>query len=312
MTDTVVASSLTPASNNTGQSTAVRIFKVSDIPAAMDKMKWPVAAALMRHWFNGSPWKNASGGMEKEEKEHARPIPDQYIEENIVKMGWVLKFKKPNETLQVLKGVWKNEKAMPEIRSKILRAFGKAAPGCYPIKFNGKGREAEKFGYFNSRAVTFSQMGGGELDELRGALANFNMRVIAEGVVNVFDKKIVFVADRLGYYAEDNYDFNDGDDYISQPLGYWNFDGVAGVLDANAQNMAIDQQTAGIARSSIFGMSKASEQRYIEAANKRYFFIQNKHFVEYRKLHSKGGDFKIFSDIFYESINPVSIELVKN
>ncbi|WWL44175.1 DUF6402 family protein [Pseudomonas parakoreensis] len=68
MADTVVASSLTPASNKAGQSTVVRLFKVSDIPAAMDKMKWPVAAALMRHWFNGAPWKNASGGMERRKR----------------------------------------------------------------------------------------------------------------------------------------------------------------------------------------------------------------------------------------------------
>ena len=55
MADTLVASSLTPASNKAGQSTAVRLFKVSDIPGAMDKMKWPVAAALMRHWFTVLP-----------------------------------------------------------------------------------------------------------------------------------------------------------------------------------------------------------------------------------------------------------------
>lgn len=160
--------------------------------------------------------------------------------------------------------------------------------------------------YYHSELTALRQ-----LDELRGALANFNRRVIAEGVANVFDTKIEFVASRLGFYAEDTYDFNDGDDFISQPLGYWNFDGVAGVVDANAQNIAIDQETAGIAQSSIFGMSKASEQRFIEAANKRYFFTQNKHFVEYRKRYSKSGDFRIVSDIFYEAIVPFSIEVAK-
>ncbi|OLU28717.1 hypothetical protein BVH03_12125 [Pseudomonas sp. PA15(2017)] len=311
MADTVVSSSLTPANNSAGQSTAVRLFKVSDIPGAMDKMKWPVAAALMRHWFNGTPWENASGGMGTEEKERTRPVPDQYIEESIVKMNWVLKFKKPEETRQVLKAAWNNAKAMPEIRTKILRAFGNSGPGCYPVTFNGRGRAAERFGYFNSRAVNFSQFGGGELDELRGALANFNMRVIAEGAVNVFDKKIVFVADRLGYYVEDNYDFSDGDDFVSQPLGYWNFDGVAGVIEANAQNMAINEEMAAIGRSSIFGASDAVQKQFVEASNRRYFLIQNKHFVAYRKQFSKGGDFKLFSDIFYETIAPVSIELVK-
>ncbi len=290
----------------------MRIFKVSDIPAAMDKMKWPVAAALMRHWFNGAPWKNASGGMEKEEKAHVRPVPDQYIEENIVKMDWVLKFKKPRETLQILKEAWQNEKAMPLIQSRLQKACGSVAHGCYPVTFSGKGRAAEQFGYFNSRAVNFSQLGGGELDELRGALANFNVRVIAEGVTNVFDKKMEFVASRLGFYAEDTYDLNDGDDFISQPLGYWNFDGAAGVVDADAQNIAIDQETAGIAQSSIFVMSKASAQRFVEAANKRYFFIQNNHFVEYRKRYSKGGGFRIFSDIFYEAITPFCVEVAKS
>ncbi|ADD53001.1 DUF6402 family protein [Pseudomonas syringae group genomosp. 3] len=311
MTDNTVASSLTPASNQAGKTATVRQFKVSDIPAAMDKMKWPVAAALMRHWFNGKPWANASGGMETEEKQRTRPVPDEYIEENIVKMAWVLKFEKPAETRRILGGAWNNAKALPEIRTKILRAFGQSAPGCYPVRFNGKGREAEKFGYFNSRSVNFGQLGGGELDELRGALANFNMRVVAEGVVNVFDDKVEFVADRLGYYVEDNYDFSDGDDFFSQPLGYWNFDGVAGLFEANGQNAAIAQETTAIAKSSIFGMSEASEKRYIEMGNKRYFFIQNKHFVEYRKLYSKGGDFKIFSDIFYEQITPISIKFVR-
>lgn len=311
MANTAVTSSLTPASNTAGKATTVRQFKVSDIPAAMDKMKWPVAAALMRHWFSGDPWPNASGGMGKEEKEHARPVPGKYIEEQIVKIAWVLQYESPREIKQILKSAWNNNKAIPEIRKNILRHFSNFAPGCYPMTFSGKGRSAEEFGYFNSRAVTFSQLGGGELDELRGALANFNMRVIAEGAVNVTDEKIEFIASRLGYYVEDNYDFNDGDDFISQPLGFWNFDGVAGLLEANAKNYAINEEISGIARQSIFGMSSTAEKKFIETANKRYFLIQNKHFVEYRKLHAKGGDFRLFSDIFYEDITPTSIEFTK-
>ena len=40
----------------------------------------------------------------------------------------------------------------------------------------------ERFGYFNSRAITFSKWGSEGLNDLRGALADFNLRVAAEAV----------------------------------------------------------------------------------------------------------------------------------
>ena len=30
-------------------------FDIQDIPEAMDKLKLPVSAAMMRHWFEGAP-----------------------------------------------------------------------------------------------------------------------------------------------------------------------------------------------------------------------------------------------------------------
>lgn len=34
---------------------SVDFFHIDMIPDAMDKMKWPVAAKLMRHWFDTKP-----------------------------------------------------------------------------------------------------------------------------------------------------------------------------------------------------------------------------------------------------------------
>ncbi|WP_446730903.1 DUF6402 family protein, partial [Pseudomonas sp. SST3] len=39
--------------------------------------------------------------------------------------------------------------------------------------------------------------------------------------------RILFRPRTLLFYAEDNYDFNDDGSVFSQPLGFWNFDGIA-------------------------------------------------------------------------------------
>ena len=47
-TEPVVAqSNLSPASNTQGTPVQARLFKITDIPAAMDAIDWPVSAALI-------------------------------------------------------------------------------------------------------------------------------------------------------------------------------------------------------------------------------------------------------------------------
>ncbi|MBV1809863.1 hypothetical protein [Pseudomonas viridiflava] len=73
------------------------------------------------------------------------------------------------DVARVLGGAWNNAKTLPETGTKIALAFKQSGRGCYPVRLNGKGRAAGKFGYFNSGSVNFSQLGGGELDEQYGA-----------------------------------------------------------------------------------------------------------------------------------------------
>lgn len=70
-TEPVIAqSNLSPTSNQQGTAVQARLFKITDIPAAMGAMGWPVSAALMRHWFQGQPWPTADGGMAEQVKDH--------------------------------------------------------------------------------------------------------------------------------------------------------------------------------------------------------------------------------------------------
>ncbi len=187
------------------------------------------------------------------------------------------------------------------------------------MAFNGVASAAERFGYSNNKVVEFEQAGSDEVNELRAALANFNMRVIAEGMVVVTDKNIVFIPSRLGFYIEDAYDFNDGTVFYSQVLGYWNFDKLVTdpVEGAKANAKLAAEMTTVMAESKYQetrGQQSAQQKgeavrRYRELEGKHYMLVQNSDFRDYRDLSKKGGDFRVYSDIQYEGVTATPIEI---
>ena len=121
---------------------------------------------------------------------------------------------------------------------------------------------------------------------------------------------MTFIAERIGFYAEDAYDFND-DGLLSQPLGYWNFDGIApGVTDGLSSDISIGYEKVKAVATAPFS-SDDIEQRFKDLESKRYFLITNSHFVQYRSAQKKGGDFVAYSEIGYEAITPVVFEFKK-
>ncbi|HCJ30665.1 MAG TPA: hypothetical protein DHV63_15570 [Pseudomonas sp.] len=165
-------------------------------------------------------------------------------------------FEKVQPVLAELRRSWNNAAAMGEIRKHLLKAYSDKGLGCYPLVFPNLASAVERFGYFNSRAITFSKWGSEGLNDLRGALADFNLRVAAEGDVKIHADRIMFRPRTLLFCAEDNYDFNDDGSVFSQPLGFWNFDGIApSLLEATAHNAGVDAVSRGITQQSLFGMS---------------------------------------------------------
>jgi hypothetical protein len=301
--DTKVASRLTPESNQTGRPVIVRRFKVSDIPNAMEKMNWPVAAKLMRHWFDGKPWPTADGAMSREVKDHSVVADRNYVEDTIVKMAWLRKFQSVESVLEELRSVWDNAAGRKNIAKKIKNKYLGSVPGVYDFSFENAW-EVERFGYSNSRPVKFGLMA--ETDELRAALANFNVRVFPEGKLVVSSESIELRVERIGIYIEDAYDFNDAsDDYLSQPLGFWNFNGIANPLYAVAANISAAQAELESA-SSPYMTPEESKSMFTEVEGVRYFYVTNSHFTRYRAELGKGGDFQVLSDVLYQSV-PLTI-----
>lgn len=306
MTEIVATSSLSPANKHAEKTLAIRLFGVSDIPAAMRKMNWNVAADLMQYWFDGKPWSTIDGAMSNEVKDHVVLAPAPYFNSAIVKMSWLAKFERVNKVLNVLRVAWNNGPAQDLMREKILPKFKGRTPGVYPLQFNGEARSVERFGYCNSRSVNFRFVD--EIDELRAALADFNVRVFPEGEVVVTKDKVQLLVSRIGFYVEDAYDFNDApSSFFSQPLGFWNFDGIEGPFAANAANVGLAEAQGAVTMQGPG--DAASDRMYKEIAEARYFYIKNSHFVAYRRKTGKGGDFQVFSDVLYEHVPLVVMTL---
>ncbi|WP_018927435.1 DUF6402 family protein [Pseudomonas umsongensis] len=312
MAATTIKSIMTPASNQVGQTVAVRQFRITDIPAAMKKIQWPVAADLMLHWFAGKPWPTTKdGGMEEEVKSHKKFAPDEYINESIVKMSWALKFARTKESVERLRTKWNNPAGIALIKKKMIPVYGGRTPGVYPFAFNGVASAVERFGYANSETIEFNQDGEDEVNELRAALANFNIHVFAEGEIIVTKKNVVFLPVRIGFYIEDSYDFNDGLSLYSQGLGYWNFDGIeADIVEGAKKNSSYALEKNKIRFNSRGGMSPEKQAAFNELERKHYMLVQNSDFREYREKNRKGGDFRVYSDILYESVTAAPIEIL--
>ncbi|WP_024645394.1 DUF6402 family protein [Pseudomonas syringae] len=321
MAATTVAATMTPASNKSGQTATARQFKITDIPKTMKKMNWPVAADLMNHWFNGEPWPTEDGGMSDAVKRHDEFAPSAYIEESIVKMSWVIGFERAKTAFNHLKANWNSPLGIELIKRRLRKAYSDSSPGCYQLAFNGVASTAEKFGYSNNTVVEFEQAGSDDVNELRAALANFNMRAIAEGSVIVTDKNITFMPVRVGFYIEDAYDFNDGVALFSQILGFWNFDKLVvdpvegakanAKLSAEMAATAADSKYQKITGQQTSAGKEAAARRYRELQGRYYMLVQNSDFRDYRELKKKGSDFRVYSDILYESVSTTSIEILK-
>ncbi|POA34902.1 MULTISPECIES: DUF6402 family protein [unclassified Pseudomonas] len=314
MATTTVSSTMTPASNKVGRSVAVCLFKVTDIPDAMRKMNWPVAADLMQHWFDGKPWPNTDdGGMAELVKSHDEFAPEEYINETIVTMSWAMTFDRTKAAVDSLRNRWNNPAAQEHLRRKVLLpAYKDKEPGVYPFKFS-KASEVERVGCANSETIVFNQSGDDDVNELRAALANFNVHVFADGNISVTQESITLIPERIGFYVEDSYDFNDGWFEPSQALGYWNFDGLETSFKKGfSQNSDVRMKQNSIAFQARGGLSPEQAQEMNALEHKHYMFVQNGDFRDYRKSSGKGGDFRVYSDILYENVSAAPIEFPKN
>lgn len=186
--------------------------------------------------------------------------------------SWLLTFPKVRaiyDTKIVAEEYWRTPKAEAQLAA-ILARNGLLGGGSTTFGNLGGDITTLDPDYYQSLGVPAS-LAGDPLDDLFGALANFNLRLLASGRIEAAsDGEHLVTVERYGVYVQDSYDFEDSkpalgspSSWVSQPLGYWN------------------ETAKAVSKIPGFG----------------YDYVTNADFRAWRKAKGFGMDFLVYSDV---------------
>ena len=304
-------------------------FDMLDLPDAMDKMGFTVAAKLARRWFNGR--KHAI----PRDKPASYVYPSDMIDTETVTLEFVLKYQKVKEKYdQLITGEIYTDNAIKALKQRMRDLM--ATPfldGHRPYSGNIRtlafcGGDIQKldkvFRFQHMNISSFDTLNGRFLTDLTASLANFNLN-IAIANANVVAEKYQRYPKEAPYvfccqfhvevtdiyvYANDSYSFADiTSQKASQYLGHWNRNGVILVLEAVAADRAnrygIDIELGDTPVAPSLGPVDTLQGWFGQMRKQDvYYPVHNRDYSTWREKFNRGGDFMIFT-------KPMKIKLPK-
>ncbi|GKT22130.1 DUF6402 family protein [Acidovorax sp. SUPP3334] len=260
---------------------ATRLFQLRDIPSVMrSRLGWPVAAALMERWFNGAAYQmtpQVKGSVAGQRLSH---LPSTQLDENTVSMAWALGFARVQAAMARLQAKWASPAGIAQLKDRVKQESLGRSHQCW--RFGNLAQPAKILE--DTCQVNYLAFGqwSDPMDDFYGAMGEAQINVAASGMVTPqgMDKATIEITE-LGFYLRDAYDFNDGQSFISQPLGCWGFNGV---------ECGVRTQWSVPLGEVLVDESPAVVQGY-------KYVVQNKDFRDWRAKHQKGGDFMVLSDV---------------
>ncbi|KAA1181161.1 DUF6402 family protein [Photorhabdus heterorhabditis] len=252
------------------------IFYLNQIPDAMEKMGWEMAPKLMRHWFNTKPAYTFTEEVKtKYVRGKAIDIPDERINDSIIKMEWAMKYKQPKDVMSVLINGWASSAGIEQLKIQLKKEGVNKELG-----YEKDIREIDTFSVVNSRRFGSKF---DTIDDWYGAMGNSNMKVAVKGYVDKLNGKDVFVTEQIGIYLKDTYDFVGA----TEPLGIWSKNGI---LD----------KVSSVDYAALYatGSWMALWVKY-----NGYVPVINDSFRKWQKKYNEGGDFIVYSDVLW--MNPL-------
>ncbi|MFZ4929434.1 DUF6402 family protein [Chryseobacterium sp. Mn2064] len=273
----------------------LKIHAVEFVPKIEGTLQWTNAKKLQEIWFNGNendkPW-----------------LIDPKVD--LLSMDWVLSYPRmKTEYDKIITGKWKSENAVkllkkrikemvkdPAIRLKLPTkenetiSFGVSRKDLQKFdnidqpKLGGKKASEimplfERF-YYQSVSYNISRniLAMEPLDDLFGALASCQFRVIAFGTITrkswksplgIDLKNYLVKITKIGVYIKDSFDFITEDEY----LGDWS---------PKKNKVSVNP----------YGPTMST-----------YYKIENKSYRDWRKDYKKGMDFNLYTDVKYLNVN---------
>lgn len=274
-------------------------FDIQQIPEVMDKLKLPVSAQMMRHWFAGEA--NYSVG-EKQMiagiDQNGRPYSPSMIDQSIIKLDWVLGFPRAQKAYdELLSTAIYAPRAVAEIERNLLAYMDCRSEPFAPLngmtvsgldihrlhanfQFQRVGVDAKRL----EKVIQWLAGDAGTMrvpDDLAGALGAFSIYAALGNVSFNYASRIARV-ESIYVYVRDSYSFLDDDASQSQYLGHWNQDGVyLAPLPAVGQG--------GLGRWISAPLADINRSIYEKGAI--MYPVSNKSFRDWRTRHIQGGDF---------------------
>jgi hypothetical protein len=272
----------------------VRLFRLDDIPDVMERrLGWRVAAKLMRRWFNDISYTLPMSA--KNGKVDSRTLAPSIIDETAVTMGWALRFARVRSGYQKLLNGWRTPAGLALLR----RRLHSLKPVVIPLSQSGwRLGDLSRPGKVLDETCQVNYIAVGSLtdplDDFYGAIGVGLLKIAVSGLVTpLAGQRRRIVIDEVGIYLRDTYDFNDDSLWLSQPLGYWGFQGVE--------------------RGFGFRWDVEVKTRYSDpdpALEQRKYEVQNDDFRRWRRRYGRGGDFVIYSDVRRERLpRPLVLEV---
>lgn len=254
----------------------LKVHLVRYVPGVMRALGWNVGAALQDEWFSRPSSATPSSNT-----------PDL----SIVKIDWVLGFNRAKTVYDVMinNKVWVSAKGKIALIKEIKRMHSDGK-----INYPTTQGSSTSFGVFDRSIITYRgakiptfdkyhyqespaniDVWGttdDDLDDLYAALANFVFRMAAGGSITKKKDHYQITVNTAVFYVRDSFDFIDGGFVgilMSQPLGYWNIE---------ENKVTVDNEDG-------------------------YRYINNESYRDYRAAMGIGGDFILFSDLKYVTVN---------
>lgn len=269
---------LTPASNKQPVQIVVPEMNIEAIPNAMRRMGWQFAAVLMERWFAHAGWTMPNDWKGNDSGAGPSTLIDEaHVDDQIITMAWALGFRRCEKARLALLDRLDNPASINMLRSNLKKA---GWDGISSFELGSDGLSARAIDdNCQQNAIPFGQATD-SLDDMYGALgrATLKLGVVGEATLDYVTGRPAFYARKAAFYIRDYYDFN-GDQF----LGVWTENGILNKsqLVANSFSDSVVYRWHGEA----IGL------------------VHNEDFRNFRKIHQLGGDFMIFSDVFWMDIN---------
>lgn len=266
---------------------SVEKLALSRLPGAMRNMGWGTAAALMQRWFDSPAWEMPGSWKVVDLQPVSTSIPNSQCDQRLVTMDWAMRFARCRKAVELAESRVTTPKALDILRDR-LKKTGWSGDGQFNLGFYGM--SAVQMDALNQ--VNIAPLGDkwDVLDDMYGALGSALVKVgvvgtaFSEKDVVTGKSRILFRVTHLGFYIRDHYDFNG-----LQYLGTWT---ESRVLTKTETAFSLTNQGRVVLR----------------LKDGPFASVTNADFRAYREETGKGGDFAVYSDVFWRKTDQI-IEL---